>query len=711
MTPLRSNLQRQRGAFSILSAATLVMAILFLALVVDSGRLYLEQRKLQKLADTAALESISRLESGNCALDTVNAHLYAVENAASYGFVGNGQQSLASSCVGISIIDGLRVPTADPAGGRAVRVVTRNEVPASIIVRSGGLFGLPGNSTVRLQAVAVAEKDREPMAVFSVGAQLLDLNAGGLLPTLLKTAGVDVTALTLLDSEGLANAQVTPGGLLQALGVEVGINQLKALTPDGLAELVDTQVGAVGIQQLINASTKLVTHNQTLAADINTLGRELIGTELENAAVNLISTADRPGLLQLASGPNQAVGSALDVKLNLGDVLSAGLMTAVQGRGLLVEQLNLLNGTLAMRIGIVEPPAFGIGPVGTTASNAQVRLKIDANTDNLPVIAPVLKFLGVSVKLPLIIDLANATGEITNIDCSQPEPETTIEVESRIGNVCIGTMPENTLWSTKGSCAEETMDDASILKVLNIDLIKGSAAIPLLSTGNMPRLDIGTRAEGESFETQGNPIMLGSTTIHLITQLKELLKSSLPKDDASGGFSTSQATQIADRYLNALNYNKATIRDQMITDGFNWKRPDICVIVCLADTTMPNEWYKNVPANCASNKSTCRNALINSLQSKAQSGLATGIVYSLTDLVGNLLNGLQLDWLGLGKSSQPLLIKIIDPVLSLFESFFKPLLNSVGNSVDTLLKGFGLDLGKSEIKVHSISCGLPRLVQ
>lgn len=163
MGRVRSDLQHQRGAFSILSAATLVMAILFLALVVDSGRLYLEQRKLQKIADTAALESISRLGSGNCALDTTNAHRYALENAASYGFAGG----LTSSCASIAIIDGLRVPTVD-ADGRAVRVVTSNQVPASIIVRTGGLFGLPGNSTVRLQAVAVAEKDSDPMTVFSL---------------------------------------------------------------------------------------------------------------------------------------------------------------------------------------------------------------------------------------------------------------------------------------------------------------------------------------------------------------------------------------------------------------------------------------------------------------------------------------------------------------------------------------------------------------
>ncbi|SDG50524.1 pilus assembly protein TadG-related protein [Phytopseudomonas seleniipraecipitans] len=694
MTPLRSNLQRQRGAFSILSAATLVMAILFLALVVDSGRLYLEQRKLQKLADTAALESISRLESGNCALDTANAHLYAVENAASYGFVGNGQQSLTSSCVSISIIDGLRVPTADPAGGRAVRVVTRNEVPASIIVRSGGLFGLPGNSTVGLQAVAVAEKDREPMAVFSVGAQLLDLNPDGLLPRLLEGAGVNVTALTLLDPEGLANAQVTPGGLLQALGVEVGINQLKALTPNGLAELVDTQVGAVGIQQLINASAKLVTHNQTLAADINAFGEELVGTELENAAVNLISTADRPGLLQLASGPNQAVGSALDVKLNLGDVLSTGLMTAVQGRGLLVNEPSLL-GLAKLQLGIVEPPSIGIGPVGTTARNAQIRLGIDVDTSML-VLSPLL---GTSIKLPIIIDLADVTGELTNIDCSESKPTASIAVESRIANICLGSAPNETLWSTKTNCTTSDLNDATVFKLFNIDLIKGRAAIPLLSTGN-PGDKIVTLVERESVETDVNDIELGTSVAGLIPQVLSMIKLGMPKNaDGAPTFSAEQAGQIADKYLTTLNHNKVAIRERMLSDGLDWKRP--AGLLNLGETTMPQDWYEKAPSNCSANKPACRSTLVTALQSKAQSG----VLGSILDLVGGLVNGVLFGVLG--ENTQPLLLKSIDPLISLLKS----ILDDLGELLSSLLKTLGVELGKSKIKVHSISCGLPRLVQ
>lgn len=703
MTRLRPNLQRQRGAFSILSAATLVMAILFLALVVDSGRLYLEQRKLQKLADTAALESISRLESGNCALDTVNAHLYAVENAASYGFVGNGQQSLASSCVSISIIDGLRVPTADPAGGRAVRVVTRNEVPASIIVRSGGLFGLPGNSTVGLQAVAVAEKDREPMAVFSVGAQLLDLSSNGLVPRLLKTAGVDVTSLTLLDSEGLANAQITPGGLLQALGVNVGINQLKALTPEGLVNLVDTQIGVIGIQKLIDVSASLVTHNETLAADIKALGGTLANSQLNNATVNLLATDERPGLLKLVTGSGQSVGSALDAKLSLGDVLSTGLMTGVQGRGLVLDELKLLanaNGDVALglKMGIVEPPAIGIGPVGTTAFNAQMRLQLDVNSSNLPVVGGLLDILGTSLSLPITLDLASAEGVLTNIDCSLAKPEATIDVESTIGNICIGSMPANTLWSTSASCLENALQKTSILKVLNFDLISGKVAVPLMTTGKNPSRDTITLPENESESTLPNPLDLEKSISNLLLQLPDVIKTGLSNGSNSNpAFTPVQAAQISEKYLSAQSYDKNKVRDALRNDGLNWKRP---AILGLVNTGMPDEWLNNIPLlfNCASseiNKAFCRAELTKSLQTKEQCGVLGCILDSVAQS------------LGLSTNSQPLLLAVVEPVATIVSKLSTPLSTAVSN----LLKTLGLELGESEIKVHSISCGLPRLVQ
>ncbi len=691
----------QRGAFSMLSAATLVMAILFLALVIDSGRLYLEQRNLQKLADTAALESISRLASGNCSLDTALAQVYAVENAASYGFVQGAGRALNLSCVSVSIKDGLRLPVPDAANGRAVQVVTSSQVPASIVVRTGSLFGLSGSDSVRLQAQAVAMKDREPMTVFSVGAQLLDLNANGLVPSLLTAAGVNVSGLTVLDSQGLANAQITPAGLLQALGVNVGINQLKALTPEGLADLVHARVGAVGIERLVEVSADLVGHDQTLAADIRALSTTLAGSQLKNAAVNLLATDARPGLLKLAAGPGQAVGSALDARLALGELLSTGLMTAVQGRGLLVDKLSLFsngqnNGALTIQMGVVEPPAFGIGPIGTTAYNAQIRLQLDVDSSNLPVLGPLLKFLDTSLKLPLIVDLADAKGELTDIDCSRAQPQATIEVESRIGSLCLGTMPANNLWSTTASCTEANLQDTTILRVGSFDLIRGKAAVPLLSTGTAPIRDVVTMAEDEEVETGRNDLALGGAINAMLTEVLDLIAASVPRSGTGGsaGFSAQQATQIADRYIAENGYDRNKIKAALLRDKLDWKRPGLAGVLT---TTMPEEWYGKTPVlTCSVNTANCRNALINSLQSPAQNGLLGSVLDGVAQLLGVI-----------GATAQPLLVNVLGPVVSLLE----PLLDEIGKSVSSLLTNLGLELGKSQIKVHSISCGIPQLIR
>ena len=135
-------------------------------------------------------------------------------------------------------------------------------------------------------------------------------------------------------------------------------DRLRALTPEGLATLVDTQVGAVGIQRLVDVSANLANNNQALAADIRALGATLANSQLKNATVNLLATDERPGLLKLVTGPGQALGSTLDARLTLGDLLSTGLMTAVQGRGLLMDQLNLL-GLVKVELGIIEPPSIG----------------------------------------------------------------------------------------------------------------------------------------------------------------------------------------------------------------------------------------------------------------------------------------------------------------------------------------------------------------
>ena len=70
---------QQRGAIGLMAALTLGLVLVFMLLVVDGGRLYMEQRKLQRVADMAALEAVSR--AGTCLGSTPTATRYANQSA------------------------------------------------------------------------------------------------------------------------------------------------------------------------------------------------------------------------------------------------------------------------------------------------------------------------------------------------------------------------------------------------------------------------------------------------------------------------------------------------------------------------------------------------------------------------------------------------------------------------------------------------------
>ena len=81
--PVFSTRRTQQGAALIMTAGFMLLAVLCLALEVDTGRLYVEKRKLQRVADMAAIEAMAR--DGAC--NTGTAATYATESAARNSFV------------------------------------------------------------------------------------------------------------------------------------------------------------------------------------------------------------------------------------------------------------------------------------------------------------------------------------------------------------------------------------------------------------------------------------------------------------------------------------------------------------------------------------------------------------------------------------------------------------------------------------------------
>ncbi|MCT7655142.1 hypothetical protein MBH78_11535 [Oceanimonas sp. NS1] len=362
-----------------------------------------------KLADTAALESIARVNSGRCADAPGLIQAFAEENAATNGFLHDDTQSIGTRCVTVATQNGLRTPVAD-AEGLAVEAIATETVPASLLFRAGNILGLADNN-LTLQATAVAEREGgAPTTTFSIGAELLRLDNSKLVGGVLKAVGMNVNNLTLLNSNGLANASITPAGLLKTLGIEASIYELKALSPQGLVDLVNAEVGLLGINELTELSVSVIS-DSVLKAELEAFKQAILSNlVLKDAELALFGTEDNPGLLTLSSAPGGTLGPALDADINLGELLGTGILIGTGERGLEIPELNLLGLTQA-QLGIVEPPTIAVGPVGTQAYNAQIRLYLDIDTNNLP--AGILNWLtdsilGLRVHLPVAIDITTA---------------------------------------------------------------------------------------------------------------------------------------------------------------------------------------------------------------------------------------------------------------------------------------------------------------
>ncbi|MDN7130809.1 pilus assembly protein TadG-related protein [Halomonas sp. MC140] len=743
---------RQRGVVSVLTAFLLVMLLTVLALVVDTGRLYLEQRNLQKVADMAALDASARLPKGYCAGATALAQQFAQESAALHGFTPSAGKALNIQCVTLTSQDGMREVVPNASNGAGVQVIVSQETPASLILRGGSLFSDSFSRTITLSADAAAQRN-EPIAAFSVGSQLLRLNGDKLLGQLLEGVGMNVSQLTVLDANGLANVSVTPAGLLQALGVNVGISELALLSPSGLIELVDTQVGLLGIDELIEASLSLVSDN-VLSASLSALRTDIINnTILDSANLKLLGI-DGEGLIQLAAGSLTNAGSALETNINLSELLAAALLTGTGQHAVNLESLNLLG--IEVSASITEPPSLAVGPVGVTAYTGQVRLHVDIDTNNIPVLGFLTGLLGTRVHLPLTLDVANAKGELTSLQCQTNTPTADIAVSSSILNACVGHINEENLWSGTNSCSAY-VEETQLITLFGAPVLSGRSIIP----GITHQETLTDMAVGETRSTQPSSLQIGNTVNNLVKSLLDLLGGLLrPPQLSHGGGLTSSASSrnqqidnLVDQYLDKTK-NSAGLYDvgrvtNLILNGSNELNSSGGQVL----PPLINDWQFNraIPVTGFLGLYVRPSEHWNRGSFSQAFHAYTSIPYSILDGVGvstfdngyrscaGLLSSL-LNWNGCVKHNLTKLLQennnftpsaigdglsitnpasdnvtcsgalciLLRPVLNIL----KPILNGVGGLVTTLLAdSLGLELGRTDVRVESISCGVPTLVQ
>ncbi|QLG93754.1 hypothetical protein HZF02_18160 [Pseudomonas yamanorum] len=463
---------RQRGVIGLMGALTLGLALLLLLVVVDSGRLYLEKRKLQRVVDTAALEAVSR--GGTCAAPANNAVVFARESAARNNFTLDDNRTLAIACG--TLVTGasfLRTFNADPLKADAIQVIAKHRVTTSI---AGGIRALfttgRADLTTQLTAVAVAAVPLPPMATLTVRSTLLTVDSskseilngliGGLLGGKLK--------IDALGWQGLINTDINLLSYLDALAIELHVS---AGNYDKLLN-TDATVG-----QLIQAAIDVL---QRGGDGIKVIINSLEAIKLIAAGTEILHLKD---LLNIQAGLDKA---ALDVNLQLFNLIQGFVQLSNKESAVAAELPVNVLGLLGVKVQtkVISPPQVSAignpelarkdprGPNQIYVRTAQVRTLV---TVDLPIVGVVNDLLdgtigllnallgnsdsrislNIGQHLNVALEAASGSSYVTDYSCTDPQKKslsvvgTTSAVRLMIGQID----PANLFSSSKDLSVDE----------------------------------------------------------------------------------------------------------------------------------------------------------------------------------------------------------------------------------------------------------------
>ncbi|MET3497300.1 putative membrane protein [Variovorax boronicumulans] len=666
--------RRQRGSIIINTAIALSLVVITL-IGTEIGFMYFMKREFQKTADLAALAGAQQVRGG-CPAATAAAQLNA------NGAAGGEGRNMPASALPLGAAGEIQCGYWDRTTSFQFPAVTGaiNAVRVSFQRPSPTLLAFfAGNRNISVTAVAALSA---PLAEFSVGSKLITVSGDSTLGRLLKGIGLDLAGTSLVTYDGLAQAKITPGGLLAELGIPVAADI-------GVGELNTLLAGrSVALGDLLDAIVTVAGQNSLLASNIALLQAIQTKLGIENLMVQLGSVAGGArGLFAEIIAPGGSGGGALNVDVGALDLLytSIGVATSKHAvdAGLNINLLSLAKVTT--KVTVIEPPSIAIGGVGAKAYNAQVRTFIHVTTDAGllgALLAPLIK-----LDLPIVVDAVTGVGTVVEMCTPELQDPVTgkdrarFDVTSTIANVCVGQIATADLFSKFDVCDyPSTLKDMELVNVLG--LLKTTSHLDLGALSGPPASL--TLAAGETGTTPVNNLQLGTLVSDLVGQLTNLLFGAQPPGTPPTG-----------QQLNDLTT----------------KLWDDTASICTASNTFC--WGQRY------------NSAINTIRQNAgQSGLLTGILDGVLGLVGGLLNqctGL----FSIGEQGCKNMIKdtlsstsnssggAVSNALSVLTGLLKPLLDAIGSSVLTplLQNVLGINLGQVDVNLRSLDCkALPMLV-
>jgi uncharacterized membrane protein len=531
----------QRGATAV-SMLLLMLFLISMLGMVEVSYLYWAKRDTQKVTDLAALAGAQQLNA--CAADNSNNTAARGNATVENKFPTTG--TLTIQCGTWDPLGNAGISdhfSTTPAGSspNAVKVVAQH--PTVAILNFAGT--LPN---VNATAVAAGQ---QPTAVFSIGSTLATVSGNATLGQLLAGIGLNIPNASLVGYAGLANATVTPSGLLNQLGVKVPAN----LTAGGLNQFLASSVQAHALIDVLNATVNAAGQQQLVSANATLVNAVTTALGSPPGPVTLGSNGTTSGLFAQITTPDAGLQSALNAQVNALQLIysSIGVATGQHALAGTVTAPSIAGFSISSAISVIEPPSIGIGGVGASASTAQVRafIHVKFNSNNIPLIgtlASALAKTSISIDLPIAIDLVYAKATVASL-CTETSgtEHATFNVNSSVLKMCVGGVTQANAFSTAGSCDQipNTGVSTPLMQVTVAGLPIASVGNPFVITG-LPANGTGTLAAGQSanIPSGGTPLDIGSTVSNAFDALTTALLTQATTSSSSTGISLPLATDL-----------------------------------------------------------------------------------------------------------------------------------------------------------------------
>lgn len=627
-----------------MAVVTLGLALLFMLVVIDSGRLYLEQRKLQRIADMAALEAAGQFAvcTGSGPQATAIARAAATRN----GHAANNP--LTASCGYLQTgANSLRTFTHDNDRNEAIRVDVSNTVATSV---AGGVYSLAQGSgvplTTTLQAHAVASLPMPPQAMLSVRTTLatVDSRQSVLLDALLSALGGTVQ-LDLAGWQGIASTQLNLLGYLDQLAIDLDLkagDYQQLLTADATAT------------QLLQAAVKVLQQSGAAANVVTNLGKVALGASNST----LLQLGD---LLDIQNGTAQA---GLDASIQLLQLVQGVIQLAVSESAATVDLpisvLGLVNGRV--RLKVIEPQQ--ISAVGDPRTDelrvhtAQVRAMISLD---LPLLNSVFGLLNA------VLDLVGPITNVLNNLLSLNLASTLQSVLCLVGVPC--TVTDIVLVPDKLSLdiGLEVAEATTRLNPLSPDTFSCSPKrLTTQTQSSAAKLAVGRFESVDAFFTSGTTVVKALPLVDIGTKrCSQVL-----------GIGTCQARIPFAAGGLGLRVNSKVLGSGAVERPLLFQAPD---------STPPNIGLTPAYQNMQTANNNVVGSLTDTLQGiqlEAYKPTASGGLGEMLVIAGNVLSGVK---------------GIVEPLI---KNLLSPLLDPL---VNVLLKVLGIDLVNSEVGAN-LSC-------